>query len=170
MQDKISCKFRQTASAEDKQNIRNILDSSGFFYDFEIDVAVELLEEYLKAGAASGYIFIFAEVEGQAVGYTCFGLIPCTRQSYDIYWIGVHDSMRGKGIGAMLLAETEQCIREMDGNGIYLETSSREKYIPTHNFYYKCGYKLESQIRDFYDFGDDKMIFVKRLRENNSGQ
>ena len=51
----------------------------------------------------------------------------------------------------------------MGGKGIYLETSSTEKYIPTREFYLRCNYKIEAQIKDFYDDGDDKVIFVKRL-------
>ena len=160
----VNCTLRQTVTTEDKQNVREILFSSGFFYDFEIDVAIELVEERLNTGLGCGYFFVFAEVEGRTVGYTCFNLVPCTKQSFDINWIGVHESMRGKGIGAVLLAETERIINDMDGNGVYLETSSRGKYIPTHHFYLKCGYIIEAQIKDFYDYGDDKLIFVKRLK------
>jgi ribosomal protein S18 acetylase RimI-like enzyme len=158
--------FRYDTHEHDMKNVREIIESTGFFYDFEIDVAVELVEERIKFGIESDYYFVFAEHEGKTVGYTCFGPIPCTKQSFDIYWIAVHNNSRGKGLGALLLAETERIINEMGGNGIYLETSSREKYLPTRNFYLKCDYAVESQVKDFYDYDDDKVVFVKRLRNN----
>jgi GNAT superfamily N-acetyltransferase len=158
-----SCTFRKTVTEKDKQNVRDILESSGFFYDFEIDVAVELVEEFLELGPDSEYYFVFADIDGKTIGYTCFGNIPCTMNSFDIYWIGVHESLRGKGTGALLIAETERAISEMGGKRIYLETSSQRKYMPTHKFYLKCGYTIDAQLKDFYDYGDDKVIFVKRL-------
>jgi ribosomal protein S18 acetylase RimI-like enzyme len=164
MTDKVKCTFRETVTEQDKEIVEGILKSSGFFYDFEIEVAVELLDERLQVGPSCGYFFVFAEVEGKTVGYTCFGPVPCTKQSFDIYWIGVHESTRGQGIGALLLYETERIIKELGGNGVYLETSSREKYLPTRNFYLKCNYIIEAQIKDFYDFNDDKVIFVKRIQ------
>jgi len=166
MQSEPTCTFRTSVTEADGQHVRDILISSGFFYDFEIDVAEDLVKEYLKSGEDSGYHFIFADVEGKTVGYTCFGDIPCTKSSYDIYWIGVHENQRGKGIGGLLLREAERKIDELGGNGIYLETSGKEKYLPTRNFYLKYDYKIEAHIKDFYDYGDDKVLFVKRLRPN----
>jgi ribosomal protein S18 acetylase RimI-like enzyme len=155
--------FRRKVREDDRLTVRKILESSGFFHDFEVDVAISLVDEALQQGEACGYIFLFSEENGQTTGYSCFGDIPCTKNSYDIYWIAVSQDQRGKGTGGLLLKETERLISEMKGNGIYLETSSMEKYLPTRNFYLKYGYKIEAVIRDFYDYGDDKVIFVKRL-------
>lgn len=156
-------RFRYQVIPEDPAAVRKILESSGFFYDFEVDVAVELVETALQEGEKAGYFFVFAEKDGKTLGYTCFGDIPCTKCSYDIYWIGVHQQERGNGIGGLLLAETEKIIRERGGNGTYLETSGMEKYLPTRNFYLKYHYTVEAVIKDFYDYGDDKYIFVKHL-------
>jgi ribosomal protein S18 acetylase RimI-like enzyme len=158
------CVFRYEATADDLVSVRDILHSTAFFHDFEIEVAVDLVKERIANGDASGYHFIFAEVEGKTVGYTCFGDIPCTKNSYDIYWIGVHENQRGNGIGGQLLQETERKIRDLGGNGVYLETSGMEKYVSTRNFYLKYHYVAEAIIKDFYDYNDDKYIFVKRLK------
>lgn len=161
MNQKIS--FRTEVREDDCKTVRKILESTGFFHDFEVDVAVSLVEEALQQGENSGYYFVFAEDNGITTGYSCFGDIPCTRNSYDIYWIAVSQDQRGKGTGGLLLKETERLIGEKKGNGIYLETSSTEKYLPTRNFYLKYDYVIEAVIRDFYDYGDDKVLFVKRL-------
>ena len=153
--------LRTTVLEEDKENIRNILESSGFFYDFEIDVAIELADEFLKHGVESEYYFLFAEVDGKTLGYTCFGPIACTMHSFDLYWIGVHGDARGSGIGKILMNETEKIIKNIGGKGVYIETSSREKYIPTQKFYDSCNCELIARITDFYDEGDDKLIYRK---------
>ncbi len=156
-------KFRTKVVEEDKNNVREILGSTGFFYDFEIDVAVELVQEYLEYGIESDYIFLFAEIDGKTVGYSCFGLIPVTKHSYDLYWIGVHNDFRGLGLGKILMSETEKIIKDLGGKSIFIETSSREKYIPTQKFYDSCGCELIANIKDFYDDGDDKLIYKRTV-------
>jgi ribosomal protein S18 acetylase RimI-like enzyme len=155
--------FRTQVQHSDMQSVKDIVESTNFFYDHEIEVAVELVIEALESKGKSDYHFIFAEIDGKTVGYTCFGPIACTKASYDIYWIAVHNDYRNQKIGKIILEKTENAIKEIGGKGIYLETSSLEKYHPTREFYIRCNYTLEAQIKDFYDTGDDKAIYVKRF-------
>jgi ribosomal protein S18 acetylase RimI-like enzyme len=156
-------KLRTSVLAGDKENIRQILHSSGFFYDFEIDVAVELAEEYLEYGTESDYYFLFAEIDGRTLGYTCFGPIACTKRSFDLYWIAVHNDARGSGLGKILMRESEKIIKDLGGKGIFIETSSRNKYIPTQKFYDSIGCELIARIKDFYDDDDDKLIYKRTV-------
>ncbi len=158
-----SLAYRAEVRPEDRQAVRAILESTGFFYPEEIGVAVELVEERLERGEASGYHFEFAEVGGEVAGYACYGPIACTRASFDLYWIGVHQEHRRSGMGRRLLARAEQQIRRLGGHRVYVETSSRAQYDPTRAFYLACGYRLEAQLADFYAPGDGKTIFLKVL-------
>ena len=133
------------------------------FLYHEIPVAVELIEEAYSKGKESGYEFIFADIDGKPVGYACYGLIPCTKTSFDLYWIVVHNSQRGKGIGKILLNEVTHDVKKMGGSAIYIETSAKELYRPTQHFYEATGCTLEATFRDFYDIGDDKRVYVKRI-------
>ena len=155
--------LRKVAVPGDIQNVREILISSGFFRKDEIDVAEELVEERLEYGDDSGYHFLFLECEGKTVGYVCWGEIPCTIKNFDLYWIAVHQKVRGKGYGAILLNEAENAARLKKGRGMYIETSQREQYEPTHIFYKKMGYKLVSVLENYYDEGDHKAIYYKKL-------
>jgi GNAT superfamily N-acetyltransferase len=155
--------YRNQVRPEDRQAVRAILESTGFFYPEEIAVAEELVEERLQRGPASGYHFEFAEVGGQVAAYTCYGPIACTRASFDLYWIGVHQGHRRAGLGRRLLARAEEKIRSLGGRRVYVETSSRAQYDPTRAFYLACGYRLEAQLEDFYAPGDGKTIFLKVL-------
>ncbi|PKP31983.1 MAG: N-acetyltransferase [Bacteroidetes bacterium HGW-Bacteroidetes-16] len=155
--------LRKEVTAADPQIIREIVTSTGFFNDEEIDVAAELAEERLYKGEASGYEFIFLEVDGKTVAYSCYGLIPCTKNSYDLYWIATHHDFRNRGLGKQLLKATEEEIKALKGGGIYVETASRKQYTPTRMFYEKNGYELKAQFEDYYDKGDDLVYYVKRL-------
>jgi len=155
--------IRHTVARSDMENVRKIVESSGFFSDEEVEIAVELVEERLTKGIPSGYHFLFVESEGKVIAYTCFGRIPCTKASYDLYWIAVHDAFRGRGIGKKLLAATEREIAAQGGQRIYIETSSRQKYEPTRSFYEHCGYKQEAELKNFYSPGDAKVVYVKEI-------
>lgn len=155
--------IRSEVKPEDVQHVREIVTSTNFFHDYEIDVAVELVEETLDKGKESGYSFLFVEVDGKTVAYSCFGLIPCTKSSYDLYWIVVHHDFRGAGIGKKLLKLTELGVKEIGGSGIYAETSSQQLYEPTRRFYLTNNYVEEACLKDFYNTGDDKLVYSKRL-------
>ncbi|TRZ72397.1 MAG: N-acetyltransferase [Bacteroidetes bacterium] len=155
--------FRTNATPEDIEHVRDIIVSTGFFYDFEVPVAVELVAEGAYEGEDSGYHFIFVEVEGKTVAYSCYGHIAGTDAGFDLYWIATHNDLRGTGIGKILLEETHKRAKEMGARYIIAETSSLDKYLPTRLFYEKNGYSKDAFIADFYKPGDAKVIYVKRL-------
>jgi ribosomal protein S18 acetylase RimI-like enzyme len=147
----------------DPEAIFRIVQSSGFFSTEEIALARELAEEKLAQGNDCSYQFLFAENKDGILGYTCYGLIPATCGSYDLYWIAVDEQSRSQGLGKELMQKTEDVIRGIGGRLIYVETSSRDQYKPTHSFYESCGYQQEAILKDFYAEGDSKIIYVKTL-------
>ncbi|MBN2294174.1 MAG: hypothetical protein JXM70_17235, partial [Pirellulales bacterium] len=52
--------FRTEAVPQDRRRVREIAASTGFFSPEEIEIAVELIDERLSKGPASGYEFVFA--------------------------------------------------------------------------------------------------------------
>lgn len=155
--------FRTTPEKKDIKHIREIVVSTKFFYDHEVEVAVELIEEWLEKGESTGYNFIFAEVDGVTAAYSCYGPIALTKSSFDLYWIVTHNDYRGKGIGKKLLEETYKQARKMGCTLIVAETSGLEHYAPTRSFYDSNKFTLEARLKDFYDKGDDKYIYIKRF-------
>ncbi|MBK7980138.1 MAG: GNAT family N-acetyltransferase [Ignavibacteriae bacterium] len=153
--------LRENIKPEDPENIKKIVSSTGFFNDEEVDIAVELAEERLSKGLESGYHFLFLEIDDKTVGYSCFGPIPATKFSYDLYWIAVHKENQNLGLGKILLNESEIAISKLGGNRIYVETSGREQYISTRKFYIACDYKEEAVLEDFYAPGDAKYLYLK---------
>ncbi|MBP7342961.1 MAG: GNAT family N-acetyltransferase [Smithellaceae bacterium] len=155
--------FRHVIQPSDLGAILNIVQSSGFFSAEEVELACELAADRLEHGQQSSYQFLFAEDGAKVVGYACYGRIPATAASYDLYWIAVADVSRGRGLGSLLLQKTEDAIRACGGKRLYAETSSRPQYAPTHRFYESCGYGAEALLQDFYAPGDSKIIYAKRL-------
>ncbi|MBI4954672.1 MAG: GNAT family N-acetyltransferase [Myxococcales bacterium] len=155
--------FRAEVVAADLERVRGILGATGFFSAEEIEVAVELCQAAIDDGDATTYPFLFAEVEGEVVGYACFGHIPGTRASYDLYWIAVAPHTQRRGVGGALLGETERRIATRGGDRVYVETSSRPQYDPTRAFYEHHDYLRAAFLEDYYAPGDGKIIYVKQL-------
>jgi GNAT superfamily N-acetyltransferase len=155
--------FRTSVTEKDMEAVRAITDSTGFFYAEEIDTAVELVEDRLAKGPRCGYHFIFAELDGQTVGYASYGPIACTKESYDLYWLVVSGDIRGKGLGTQLLEQSEEAIAALGGTRVYIETSARPLYVPTRAFYIARGYTQIAELEDFYAPGDAKAMYLKVL-------
>jgi GNAT superfamily N-acetyltransferase len=153
--------WRATVQPSDSDSVLTIVASSGFFTPEEVRIAAELVGERLIKGPASGYHFLFAEQARGVLGYACFGPIPGTRSSFDLYWIAVRQERRRAGLGRELLARSEEAMACMGGERVYVETSSRLVYAPTRVFYTSCGYRQEALLTDFYAPGDSKLIYVK---------
>jgi ribosomal protein S18 acetylase RimI-like enzyme len=153
--------YREEVRGADTEAVRTIVGASGFFSDEEVAIAVELVEERLLEGEKSGYFFLFAEQAAAVAGYTCFGPIPGSTHSYDLYWIAVAGHLRHRGIGKDLLSRSEDLIGKRGGRRIYVETSARPQYQETVAFYLACGYRQEALLADFYAPGDGKIILVK---------
>ena len=160
----MSLSFRQDATIADVQAVRQIVMSSGFFSDSEIDVATDMVKEHLSMGShGSGYHYVFADIDGSAAAFVCYGPIECTSGSFDLYWIAVHEHHRRNGMGQHLMIEAERLIAQEGGERVYVETSARPQYEPTRKFYLACGYSVAAVLDDFYAPRDGKIILVKVL-------
>ena len=159
----MNIEIRDDLLPADRASLEQILRSCKFFRDDELAVAFELIDDRLRKGEASDYRFLVAAAGDRVAGYCCYGRIPCTVHSYDIYWIVVDPTIHRTGIGRKLVTAVEDRVRKLGGKRIYIETSSRTLYTPTHHFYSSCGYRVEATLRDFYAPGDNKDVFSKVL-------
>ena len=155
--------LRRGVDPEDPVAVEALVRATGVFSPSEVTIARELVEERLTRGAASGYEFLFAEDEQGLLGYACWGPIPCTERSYDLYWIAVRPERQGGGVGRRILALAEEEIARSGGARIYVETSTRAAYEPTRAFYERCGYARAATFDDFYALGDGKAVYLKTV-------
>jgi ribosomal protein S18 acetylase RimI-like enzyme len=155
--------LRETLEPADVEAVRQLVAATRMFNAEEVEIAAALVEETLRRGKASGYEFLIASERGQLVGYSCFGRIAGTQSSFDLYWIAVDPGLQGRGLGQLLLAQSEARVRESGGGRLYVETSGRVQYASTRRFYERAGYRVEARLPDFYAPGDAKLIFAKAL-------
>jgi ribosomal protein S18 acetylase RimI-like enzyme len=147
----------------DKLSVMAMLRDTPEFKQFEVDIAEELIDAYLDQGLSSGYFTLVAEIDGEVAGYICYGQTPLTTGTWDIYWMAVSQRAQRHGIGKALLAAAEAEIENTQGRLILIETSSKPNYIKAQSFYSREGYEMISRIYDFYEPGDDKLTYLKRL-------
>ncbi|MBC8044511.1 MAG: GNAT family N-acetyltransferase [Rhizobacter sp.] len=145
-----------------REPIRTILQATNFFRDDEIDVAIELLDANLNR-TDDYQVYVAAGEAGKVLGYVCFGKIPITQSSFDLYWIAVDPNAQKGGIGKQLFEFTCNEVSQQGGKLIVIETASQPKYIPTQRFYERIGCTLEARLKNFYSIGDDKLIYTKHL-------
>jgi ribosomal protein S18 acetylase RimI-like enzyme len=162
-----SCQLRYEVVPGDVEAVRTLVERTGFFNGDEVAIAAELVEARLADGAASGYEFVFADLGGSLAGYACYGAIPCTAASYDLYWIAVEPKFQRHGAGRTLMDAVESQVAARGGERIYIDTSGREQYQPTRAFYERSGFRCEARLADFYAPGDDRVIYVKQLLKSH---
>jgi ribosomal protein S18 acetylase RimI-like enzyme len=151
-------------AARDFEAVASLIASIENFNQAEVECALELVDIYLNNKNQNDYRIVVAEDSASAVcGYACWGPVPLTSGTYDLYWIATRRGTRGHGYGQALMAHVEDRVREDNGRLLVVETSGKSSYEGTVGFYRRLGYEEVSRIEHFYDVGDDRLIFVKRL-------
>ena len=148
----------------DRNDVFRILDTTPEFTGEEIAIAKELIDIFLAQGESSGYILQVAQLDFTAAGYICYGHTPMTASTWDIYWIAVDVQKQRLGIGRALLKFAEEDIAGKTGKLLLIETSSKDSYLKTREFYKSMDYETVAVIADFYAPGDDKLILRKILQ------
>ena len=118
------------------------------------------------APGSADYVFLGAFTpEDELVAYACYGPVPATDRTWDLYWIAVHPEAQGNGGGSRLLYEVERRLKEHDARMLVVETSSRPEYDATRHFYGARGYAEAARLKAYYAPDDDRVIYTKRFRE-----
>ena len=88
---------------------------------------------------------------------------PMTQGTWNVLLIAVHPDYQGSGIGQQLMSRVETLLKSLAIRVVLVETSGTDDFSRTRSFYEKIGYTNEARIRDYYEPGDDKVIFRKAL-------
>ena len=152
----------------DSKVIENILKNVPAFIGEEINVAMELVNIAASNPKQNDYNIYVYEENGIVIGYHCTGKRPLTDGVYDLYWIVTDPQHNRKGIGKQLLEHAEQFVKENNGRWLLIETSSKESYSATRNFYMRNNYSIIGEIKDFYKVGDALLIFGKYFNNKKS--
>lgn len=152
--------------SSDRDEIARILRASGVFREQEVTIGLELVDETLNPRPDTDYAWVMAEVGSDLAGFACYGPVPLTDATYDLYWIAVAPEFRGSNVAANLDEAVTEAVRARNGRWVLAETSSTPPYEPARRFYLKRGYETLSRVKDFYRVGDDRVTFGKRIEKS----
>lgn len=146
----------RTAKIEDVETLKTLLNQ--LEYDKPQEWLQQKLENYLNSDM---YEVFVAEDNGIIAGfitlvlYESFVLDKCMH----VETLIIDENIRGKGIGAKLMAAAEKFAEETGCNLIELLTLNNRRKDGTHNFYEKLGFKDQDQAELTY--------FIKMIKENH---
>lgn len=171
MTPRVGPRLRDLTSA-DAGRILDITRATGVFREEELAIADEVFHDAVAPNGPSGglgagselqlrpYYALGAEVDGELVGWICWGKTPCTEGTWDLYWLAVDPAAYRGGIASALVTEMERRLAGI-ARLISVDTSGRPDYGPTRAFYLARGYRDVARVPDFYAPGDDQVIFTK---------
>jgi len=151
-------------SNQDKDQLYDLVTSIDEFTTEEKEIALELIDDAITNGEKSQYKIFLSVYNERIDGYYCIGKRPLTQGVYDLYWIAVRPKSQSKGIGKKLIDHAEKFVEMNNGNWLLIETSSKDNYEKTRNFYLRNFYTIVTEIKDFYKAGDNLIIFGKYLK------
>ena len=140
-----------------------MLAGTSAFQRHELDVAMELVDTALTKPEQQDYQPYVLEEGELLLAYACFGKNPMTRSAYDLYWLATSAQNMRQGHGRTILTFVEQEIKRQGGTLLVIETSSKETYQGSRQFYTRVGYELGGRLPGFYADNDDKLLFFKKL-------
>jgi D-alanine-D-alanine ligase len=149
--------------AEDASEIFTLAESESLFNQQDSVTVQELFHDYIERSDHNGYFFLSALADEALIGFACYGPTPLTQGTFDLYWINVVESWKGKGVGRQLMAVVIDAVRKAGGRLIVLDTSGCPDYAPTRAFYERLGFHRTAVIPDFYSPGDDLVIYTLPL-------
>ena len=146
---------------EDISDLKAVLDSSELFPS---DLLDDMISDYLENEASTDIWFTSTkDHKPVSIGYCAPERL--TEGTYNLYAIAVHKDYQGTGVGKRMMEYLEDTLREMDGRILIVETSGKPDFQLTRDFYIKCNYTKQAVIPEFYEEGDDKVVFWKKLRD-----
>lgn len=101
-----------------------------------------------------------------AVGVAYYAPERLTDGTWNLYLIAIQADRQGQGRGAAMMRYVEHDLRTRGERLLLVETSGLPGYEYQRAFYRRCGYTEEARIRDFYQAGEDKVVFWKALIES----
>ncbi len=144
---------------KDTNALKRVIDSNELFPS---ELLHGMLEDYLN-NKDSTDIWLTRLDNGIPVAVAYCAPERMTEGTFNLYLIAVHKDFQGKGIGSEMMSYVERLLEKKKQRVLIVETSALPEFELTRKFYDDLGYHREATIRDFYQDGEDKVIFWKKL-------
>ena len=131
---------------------------------FPADMLPPMIAPYLDEKHSTDVWFV-AEVGGSIRGVGFCEAERMTQGTSNLLAIAVAPDSQNLGYGAAMMDWIEALLARRGDRILIVETSGLPDYQRTRAFYERQGYIEEARIRDFYQAGEDKIVFWKSLRQ-----
>ncbi|KOY86445.1 acetyltransferase [bacterium 336/3] len=152
----------RTITQNDIQELKNVIHSTELFPSELLD---EMVQSFLD-GQNTQEVWITKEIDNKPVAVAFYAPEKVTDRTYNVYLIAIHKDFQGRGIGSELMTYIEETLQRQGGRILIVETSSLPNFEQTRKFYDKLQYQREAIIRDFYQEGEHKIVFWKKLNSH----
>lgn len=139
--------------------VKKIIDENQMFPSEYLD---EMTQDYF-AQQAEEFWFVSENELGNINAVAYCAPERMTEGTWNLLLIAVSKSEQGSGVGTHLMSFVENKLTQIDARVLLVETSGLPDYELTRKFYPKVGYKQVAVIPEYYDKGDDKVVFWKSL-------
>lgn len=146
-----------------KNDINSIIKLAAELSMFDqdgLDYIKMTIEAYLN-NETDELWYVISEKELIAVIYCAPEVM--TSGTWNVQMLLISPTEHGKGHGSALMKHLEEELRTRKQRLMIVETSGLPEFETARAFYPKCGFREEARIKDFYEAGDDKIIYTKAL-------
>ena len=149
---------------EDSSVVVELSISSGLFPREAVEVPTQMMEDYFNRNIQEGHKCILQYDENEnPIGVAYYVPVAATNRTWNLLMIVITKSCQGQGYGSLLVAEVEKTLIDEGQRILLVETSGISEFEQTRNFYKKIGFTEEARIRDYYEDGNDMVLFHKAL-------
>lgn len=138
--------------------------SSGLFTAEESTVVETMLAEYFAGRDTEGHTCLVDDVDGDLLAVAYHEPVTATDRTVELTMIGVRQDVQRRGRGAALLGRVEQDLSSRGRRLLVIKTSAMPAFARARAFYLACGYDEEARVRDYFETGDDMVLFRKVLQ------
>lgn len=144
----------------DLDHLKAVIDATGLFPSELLD---GMLDAFLD-GEQPDEHWLTIDRDGRAAALAHYAPERMTVGTWNLLLIAVDPSRQGSGLGRALMRHAEMSLATLGQRVLLVETSGLPEFERTRRFYHRLGYDEEARIRDYYDAGEDKVVFWKSLQ------
>lgn len=150
-------------TTDDIPGVIDLVIAAGMFTTEETPFLGEMLSGYEAASQDEDHVALVDEGTDGLVGVAYYRPEEGAERVWDLTMIAVSPEVQGSGRGTALLRHVEEDLRSRGQRLLLIDTSGTARYERTRAFYGRRGYLQEARVRDYWQDGDDLVVFSKRL-------
>ncbi|SET06224.1 GNAT family N-acetyltransferase [Thorsellia anophelis] len=144
---------------EDLKNVALIIDDNGLFPS---DYLGDMTTKYFD-GSSEERWFVAELEDNQVIGVAYVAPEIMTDKTWNLLLIAIFKSYQNLKLGQSIIKAVEEELEAYKARILLIETSGLENYAAARKCYLNSNYQHIATLPDYYEDGDDKLVFMKKL-------